>query len=123
MKVLTCQKQYQEAMCRASKHHATGRYHSKQRHAMILLNASLSGHQPKRHRRYDGTHVNIASFINSFRLGRKTKHGINRIMIATLQAQTTHHKALHEKTSIPTVIRHVPEAKHGKIKLIGCMDH
>ena len=32
---------------------------------------SLTDHEPKRHRRYDGTQVNIASFINSFRLGRK----------------------------------------------------
>ena len=60
---------------------------------------SLTEHEPKRHRRYDGTHVNIASFINSFRLRRKTGLGINRIMIATLRAHATHHKALHEKTS------------------------
>ena len=26
---------------------------------------SISDRVPKRHRRYDGTHVNIASFINS----------------------------------------------------------
>ena len=56
---------------------------------------SLTDHEPKRHRRYDGTHVNIASFINRFRLGRKTEHGINRIMKASLRAQITHHKAFH----------------------------
>ena len=39
VKILTCQKQYQEAMFRASKQHATGIYHSKQRHGMTLLNA------------------------------------------------------------------------------------
>ena len=60
---------------------------------------SLTDHEPKRHRRYDGTHVNIASFINSFRLRRKTEHDINRFMITTLRAHATHHKALHEKTS------------------------
>ena len=32
---------------------------------------SFTDHKPKRIRRYDGTHVNIASFINKFRLGRK----------------------------------------------------
>ena len=38
VKILTCQKQHQEAMFRASKQHATGTYHSKQRHGMIQLN-------------------------------------------------------------------------------------
>ena len=65
---------------------------------------SLTDHQPKSHIRYGGTHVNIASFINSFRLRRKTGLGINRIMIANLRAQNTHHKALHDKKSIPTAI-------------------
>ena len=32
---------------------------------------SLTDHKPKRIRKYDGTHVNIASFVNRFRLGRK----------------------------------------------------
>ena len=27
---------------------------------------SLTDHEPKRIRRYDGTHVNIANFVNSF---------------------------------------------------------
>ena len=39
VKILTCQKQYQEAMFRASKQQATGIYHSRQRNGMILLNA------------------------------------------------------------------------------------
>ena len=39
VKILTCQKQHQEAMFRASKQHATGTYRSKQRHGMILRNA------------------------------------------------------------------------------------
>ena len=39
VKILTCQKQHEEAMFRASKRHATGTYHSKQRHFLILLNA------------------------------------------------------------------------------------
>ena len=62
---------------------------------------SLNYHEPKRMRRYDGTHVNIASFINSFRLGRKTEHGINRFMIATLRSHATHHKELNNNISIP----------------------
>ena len=84
---------------------------------------SLTDHERKRHRRCDGTHVNIASFINRFRLRRKTEHGINRIMKASLRAQITHHKALHDNRSIPTARRHVHEAKHSKRKFIGCMDH
>ena len=84
---------------------------------------SLADHEPKRKRRYDGTHVNIASFINSFGLSRKTEHGINKIMKASLQAQITHHKALHDKIIILKARRHVQEANHGKSKLIGCMDH
>ena len=52
---------------------------------------SLTDHEPKRHRRYDGTHVNIARFINSFRL-----------MKATYRAQTTHNKALNDNLSIST---------------------
>ena len=72
---------------------------------------------------HDGTHVNVASFINSFRLSRKTEHVINRFMITTLRAHVTHHKTLHDKTIIPTRRRHVHEANPGKSKLIGCMDH
>ena len=36
VKILTCQKQHQEALFKASKQHATGTYHSKQRHGMNL---------------------------------------------------------------------------------------
>ena len=68
---------------------------------------SLTDHEPKRNRRYDGTHVNIASFINRFRLSGISEHGRNRLVIETLQADATHHKALHDNTSIPTVRRHV----------------
>ena len=32
---------------------------------------SLTDHKPKRIRRYDDTHVNIASFVNRFKLNRK----------------------------------------------------
>ena len=44
-------------MFRAIKQHVTGTYHGKQRHGMNLLIA----YEPKGHRNYDGTHVNIAS--------------------------------------------------------------
>ena len=37
VKILTWHKQHQEAKLRASKLHATGTYHSKPRHGMILL--------------------------------------------------------------------------------------
>ena len=35
------------------------------------IKKSLTDHKPKRIIRYDGTHVNIASFVNRFRLSRK----------------------------------------------------
>ena len=35
----------------------------------------LTDNKPKRTRRYDGTHVNIASFVNSFQTWQKTEHG------------------------------------------------
>ena len=39
VKILTCQKQHQEALFRASKQHATRTYRGKQKHDMILQNA------------------------------------------------------------------------------------
>ena len=39
---------------------------------------SLTEPKPKRTRRYDGTHVNIASFVNRFQTLQKTEHGRNR---------------------------------------------
>ena len=44
---------------------------------------SLTDHEPKRIGRYDGTHVNIASFVNRFQTWQKTEHGKNRIMKAS----------------------------------------
>ena len=41
VKILTSQKQHQEAIFRARKNHATGTYHSRQRHGMILLKAEI----------------------------------------------------------------------------------
>ena len=39
---------------------------------------SLTDHKPKRTRRYDGNHVNTASFVNRFQTWQKTEHGRNR---------------------------------------------
>ena len=78
---------------------------------------SLTDHKPKRIRKYDGTHVNIASYYYRF------IHGRNRIMKACWCACTTHHRALHGMARQPTVRRHVCEAKHGKSKSIGFMEH
>ena len=53
-------------MFRAIKQHVTGTYHGKQRHGMNLLivdQKSVTDHKPKSIRQYDGTHVNIASYI------------------------------------------------------------
>ena len=50
-------------------------------------------HNPKRIRRYDGTHVNIASFVNRFRLSRKldmAKIELRR-HVCELDALTTRH--------------------------------
>ena len=49
-------------MFRAIKSHVTGSYHGKLRHGILILNTSKT----KRIRKYDGTHVNIASSVNRF---------------------------------------------------------
>ena len=52
-------------MFRAIKQHVTGTYHGKQRHGMNLLivdQKSVTDHKPKRITKYDGAHVNIASY-------------------------------------------------------------
>ena len=66
---------------------------------------SLTDNKPKRTRRYDGNHVNIASLVNRFQTCQKTEHGINRIMKASLRAW-----------------RHVYETKDGKNKIIAWKD-
>ena len=51
-------------MFRAIKQHATGTYHRNLRHGMILKcieQKSFTEPEPKRIRRYDGTHVNMAN--------------------------------------------------------------
>ena len=82
---------------------------------------SLTDHKPKRTRIYDGNHVNIASIGNRFRTSQKTEHGRNNNMKASLWPWCTHHKEIHDKTSIPTEIWHVYEAIHVKGKYIACM--
>ena len=64
-------------MFRAIKQHVTGTYHGKQRHDMNLLIAGTfqTDHEPKRIRKYDGTHVNMASYITDSNM-------TNRIMKA-----------------------------------------
>ena len=63
-------------MFRAIKQHVTGTYHGKQRHGMNLLKAynkkSLTDYKPKRIRRYDGTHVNMASYITDSNMAETT---------------------------------------------------
>ena len=56
---------------------------------------SLTKLEPKMHEKDGSINANMASDINRFRLGKKTWHGRNRFMIATLQAHATHHKAFH----------------------------
>ena len=54
-------------MFRAIKQHVTGTYRGKKRHGMNLTKCieqkSFTDHEPKRIRRYDGTHVNMASYM------------------------------------------------------------
>ena len=83
---------------------------------------SLTDRKPKRTRRYDGNHVNIASFVNRFQTWQKTEHGRNNNMKASWWAWCTHHKAMHHKKSIPTARWKVYEAIHGNNKSIACMD-
>ena len=53
-------------MFRAIKQHVTGTYHGKKKawheSTKCIEQKSLSDHEPERIRRYDGNHVNIASF-------------------------------------------------------------
>ena len=44
---------------------------------------SLTDHKPKMTRRYDGNHVNIASFVNRFQTWQKIEHGRNSNMKAS----------------------------------------
>ena len=82
----------------------------------------LTDHKPKRTRRYDGNHINIASFVIRFQTWQKTEHGRNNNMKACWWSWCTHHKAMNDKTSIPTARWHVYEANHGKSKYIACTD-
>ena len=53
-------------MFRAIKQHVTGTYHGKKAwydSTNCIDQKSLTDHKPKRNRKYDGTHVNIASYI------------------------------------------------------------
>ena len=53
-------------MFRAFKQHVTGTYHGKQashESTKCIDQMSLTDHKPKRIRKYDGTHVNMASYI------------------------------------------------------------
>ena len=82
----------------------------------------LTDHKPKRTRRYDGKHVNIASFAIRFQTWQKTEHGRNNNMKASLWPWCTHYGAIHDKPTIPIARWHVCEAIHGKNKSIACMD-
>ena len=44
-------------------------------------------------------------------------------MKACRRACATHYRAIHGMARHPTVRRYVCEAKHGKSKVIGCMEH
>ena len=61
-----CPKQ-QLGILQASKQHATASQHNNKRHGHESTNCidqkTLTDHKPKRIRRYNGTHVNIASYI------------------------------------------------------------
>ena len=53
-------------MFRAIKQHVTGTYHGKKAWhdtTKCIEQKSLTDHEPKRNVRYDGTHVNIASYM------------------------------------------------------------
>ena len=54
---------------------------------------SLTDHKPKGIIKYNGNHVNIASFVNRFRLSRKLEHGKTdlRRHVCELEALTTRH--------------------------------
>ena len=71
---------------------------------------SLTDHEPKEHRKYDGTHVNIASdTTDSYMAGTTINRHVGELV--------------HGMARQPTVIIHVYESKHDKTIVIGCMDH
>ena len=57
------------------------------------IKKSLTDHKPKGHRKHDGTHVNIASFVNRFRLSRKLDMAKTELRrhVCELDALTTRH--------------------------------
>ena len=52
---------------------------------------SLTDHKPKGIKKYNGNHVNIATFVNRFRLSRKLEHG-----------KTDSHRQVYELDALST---------------------
>ena len=76
-------------MFRAIKQHVTGTYHGKKRHGMNLLfidQMSFTDHKPKRIRKYDGTHVNMASYItDSYMAGITISRHVDELVPLTIE--------------------------------------
>ena len=78
---------------------------------------SFTDHKPKMIRKYDGTHVNMASYItDSYMAGITISRHVDELVQLTTEQK-------HGMARQPTVRRHVCEAKHGKSKFIGYMEH
>ena len=85
----------------------------------FIWQKSLTDHKPKRTRRYDGTNVNIASFVNRFQTWQKTEHGRNRhyegILVRLMHSpQSNAWQKKHTYIKMACSI-------HGKRKYIACM--
>ena len=78
-------------MFRSLKQHATEPYHGKKRHGMKLLTIGTRvpfwSHEPKRNRKYDGTHVNITSYITDSNMAGTTirRHVDELVQLTTEQ--------------------------------------
>ena len=99
-------------------------WQSKAWHAatQIIQRKSLIDLKPKGIRKYNGIQVNIASYVNIFRLSRKLEHGKTDIKQACLRARCTHYRAFHDNLSIHPSIIHIIQARHGKNNIIACTD-
>ena len=90
----TWHKQHHEATFRASYPHATGTYNCKKKtwhdSTQSIDQKSLTDHKPKRIRKFDGTHVNIASYITDSNMAGTT---ISRHVDELVQLTTEHYMA------------------------------
>ena len=85
-------------MFRDIKQHVTGTYHGEKKawheSTNCLEQKSFTDHESKRNRKYDDTHVNIASFVNRFSKQGMAGTTISRHVGELVPLTTEHYMAL-----------------------------